>query len=185
MIRSIDLTRLRSNSSDIADLRAVLQQLVGQPFLALRISYGDELQVHLGEPRTPRRHRSGKVVGSYIIGTRASAWTFRSGTRAWRMATRTDARGAIADIRTIERADRVSPGATVTHLMVPDATDRITLALTWSDQSTVDVLSSVPESMTKDEDDPPLADWEIFTPNQRLVTVGPGRVWALLDSGRG
>ncbi len=56
-------------------LQAYLQQLIDQPFLSLRVSYGDELSLHFGQPRSYSSQRLKHLVkGSYILGSRASTW---------------------------------------------------------------------------------------------------------------
>jgi len=57
MISFVDLRATRERSADYLELRAYLQQLVGQPFLFLRFSYGDELTLHVGQPTQYRSSR--------------------------------------------------------------------------------------------------------------------------------
>src|SRR5436305_1312348 len=78
MLGAIDLQTVQQKSTDPVALQMVLQQLIGQPFLQLRFSYGDELNLHFGQPREYSSPKMKHLIkGSYILGTRASNWHLR------------------------------------------------------------------------------------------------------------
>src|SRR5262249_12124170 len=79
MVGTVDLqSTCESTSEDVSGLWTYLQQIVGQPFLFFRQSYGDELTLHLGtlrevaSPKLRRRRRgwwswkSGGSIGSLL-----------------------------------------------------------------------------------------------------------------------
>ena len=73
MLATVDLRGVQTRSADSELLQAYLQQMVGQPFLHFRFSYGDELNLHLGQPRPYSSPKLAHLVkGSYVLGARAS-----------------------------------------------------------------------------------------------------------------
>src|SRR5947209_8597830 len=82
MIELIDLKETRCDRSDLSDLQNLLKQLVGQPFLFVRVSYGDELRLHLGDMQGYSNAKmQGRTRGSYIVGARGSSWIVYSAPR--------------------------------------------------------------------------------------------------------
>jgi hypothetical protein len=71
----IDLRREQARSGkDLAGLMGYLTQLVGEPFRFSRVSYGDELTLHLGDLRPARSPKlKGKSYGAFILGVRGVA----------------------------------------------------------------------------------------------------------------
>src|SRR4051812_16074990 len=82
MTGAIDLRGVyKPAGPDDASLRSYLSQLIGEPFLFARVSYGNELQLHFGTPREAKSPKlRNRVRGSYILGVRGSAWHLKSGT---------------------------------------------------------------------------------------------------------
>jgi len=78
MIEILDFKSIQESSEDRRELQSLLRQVLGQPFLFFRVSYGDELTVHLGEARNHSHPKmKGRRKGSYIISARASCWYLR------------------------------------------------------------------------------------------------------------
>src|SRR5437763_12844932 len=75
MTNVIDLRETREPSAgNLADLQGYLLQLEGQPFLFVRVTYGDELSLHFGTPQefhSPKIRR--RLRGSYVLTARGSA----------------------------------------------------------------------------------------------------------------
>src|SRR5687768_14011300 len=74
--------RKQGNRGGLPELRAHLLQLVGEPYLLARMSYGDELTLHFGSRREAKQRRlraAGVAYGSYILSARASAWLLKPG----------------------------------------------------------------------------------------------------------
>src|SRR5438034_2444394 len=83
MVGTVDLRKEQhSTTDDVQGLWALVQQLVGQPFLLLRPTYADELTLHFGAPRESLSPKLGnKVRGTYVLALRGSFWLLFSGPR--------------------------------------------------------------------------------------------------------
>jgi hypothetical protein len=199
MLGTVDLRSVQEECVDREGLQARLQQLVGQPFLQFRFSYGDELSLHFGDPLAYASPKlKGLVKGSYIVGTRASSWRLRStsppviviGSQDYPVregqSDRPSAPLKAFSVKELEHSDFVHRGARV---LFADAiplhhSEREAfgygLALVFSDVAS---LLVVPESAEKpDTAEGGTADWELFTPYERYLRVGPGVRWSYLPS---
>lgn len=187
MLEMIDLRRVQTSSSDQGELLILLNQLVGQPFLFFRVSYGDELRIHLGVSREipgPKGMRLRR--GSYTIGARASTWFFQPDSQpvlfieADEVATNLPGRVEQVDIRHIESEGLVQPGSIVLDAKAPRMRHGFGLHLILSDGSALLIRPSPASEEEVEEGE--IADWEVFTPHERYLRVGPGFRWAYLDS---
>ena len=171
-----------------------LLQLVGEPFLFARKSYGDELVLNFGElQKAPSRKVRGVEFvyehGTYRVLSRGSAWLMKSGTRIATNGLMTDLDN---DAIPVDKMDFVtnppiSVGAVVTGIkpfsVLRPGIDGIGLRVDVSDGSTIVVIPT-PEEST--EVLPPevqfheLSDWEVITPSGR-IEVGPGRKWSWFE----
>jgi hypothetical protein len=198
MIELIDLKEIRLDCSDLSDLQTLLKQLIGQPFRFFRVSYGDELRLHLGDLQsyTNPKMRS-RTKGSYIVGARASSWIVFSAPQQILVASddvRIDQTGSRAaksvDIKSIETGGFITPGSIIIFAGADRLAHGFSLQLRFSDGSRSVVLprpesyEAVPEDETNSEDigGIEIADWEILTPFERILKVGPGLRWGYLDS---
>src|SRR5438105_14398064 len=77
MISALNLRDIQEPvEGDLGILKLYLQQIVGQPFLFFRESYGEELTIHLGHPEERQSPRlKNRVRGSYVVTVRGSLWT--------------------------------------------------------------------------------------------------------------
>jgi hypothetical protein len=194
MVEVLDFKALRVDSDDSRELHSLLRQLLGQPFLFFRVSYGDELTLHLGEPRSLAHPRSKRLrKGSYILGARSSRWYLRPGTEPSMFVGVDDESEASTrceriDIREVESRRLVESGSVVASVDVLPSVGGFGLSLSLSDRSTLVILPAPPPSSVEDEgeavegDD--IADWEIFTPHDRYLRVGPGPRWSYLESNK-
>ena len=190
MIELIDLAKTRLDSDDANDLRSLLKQLINQPFVAFRVSYGDELQIHLGETHLSK-HPKGRemMLGVYIVTTRASAWSLISGTRSVLLTNATEAEPSTEskmltsnhqNIHVIESASYITSGSTIQSATPFVTKHGFGLSLKFTDCSEFFLTPSAPEP---EDDEFPIADWEVFTPREHLLKVGPGPTWSyMLDS---
>jgi hypothetical protein len=177
-----------------------LEVLLGQPFLKFTFSYGDELCIHFGQPRSYVLPRFGqKTEGSYIIGTRASNWQFLSSVRKtvicgidgpdpdMPLPPRPQALlpleyGPVSKKDMLE-LDFVQRGAKVASVDVfktePKGVPGYGFSLAFSDHSFFWLFPNPTEE--DDELDVELADWEVFMPGMHLG-VGPGEKWSCTPS---
>lgn len=193
MIASADLRATLERSSDHRPLRAYLQQLVGQPFLLLRFSYGDELTFHLGRPR---EYRSSKLAhltkGEYIIGARTSSWFLKAGlTSTVIIGTARPIAVASKDLTPltpehVETTDLLRAGSRVICAEVIKVGTRARSAYGFGLLLLLEEGASLwirPSPSLKRRTRPPeIADWEIFTPYDRYLSVGPGLHWSYMPS---
>jgi hypothetical protein len=178
MTAKIDLRDEQTKSTDPVLLQVHLQQLVGEPFLHFRLSYGEELCLHFGQPReytSPRlRHL---VKGSYILATRASGWVLRSSVPA--VGTRCS---GDEDWKAVMTSELIQPGSIVSVATAQQATAvGFILSLAMSDGASFQIT---PQSILSGESEHDLADWELSTPHERLLQVGPGLEWSYLSTRR-
>lgn len=202
MVGVVDLRSTHeSTTSDLAGLWVYLQQIVGEPFLFLRQTYGGELTLHLGTAReatSPKlRHRT---RGSYVLTLRASNWSFVTGSQLALSLPdpATDLGQAFGpslaphsfhphqvDLADLEKNPPIAPGVRIESAK-PFEVDfffGIGLFLVFEDQSRLTVRPSADYSPDDQADSPDIADWELFTPHGRYLRVGPGARWAYLPSG--
>jgi hypothetical protein len=194
MLGTIDLRSVQKDSSDLDLLQAYLQQLVGQPFLAIRFSYGDELAIHFGETRpysSPKMKHLTK--GAYILGARGSQWRLRSeAPPAIIVGSGDDKSASAANLKPLSKADLESgaffrPGTLVVHVHATPVTSvagfsayALSLAMADGTSLFVSPVLAEPHELA----DEPLADWELFTPYERLLRVGPGLQWCYMPTRR-
>jgi hypothetical protein len=201
MIELIDLKETRRECSDLSDLNALLKQLVGQPFLFFRISYGDELRLHLGVMQGYSNPKMQNLTrGSYIVGARGSSWIVFSAPRhvlatsgdAGSGRSETPATARSVDIKTIETGGFITAGSIVTTAGADRSAPGFSLQLRFSDGSTAyirpmpgpDEVEPGGEEAATDVGAMEIPDWEVLTPHQRILKVGPGPRWNYLDSTR-
>lgn len=194
MLGTLDLRGVQQDSHEVTALRGYLQQLVGQPFLHARFSYGDELTLHFGEPRESRSKRlAHRSEGSYIVAARASSWYLKTAsgptvTMAATAAAPNIPNGFVAlTTEQIERSELTQPGG---RIIVADAifawpeaaASGFSCSLLFSDGSSLLIVpeSEISANAEKAVDD--VADWEVFTPHDRYLRVGPGASWSYLPS---
>lgn len=182
-----------TTTGDLTGLGALLQQLVGQPFLFFRESYGDELTIHFGalkevaSPKLRKRQR-----GSYVLTLRGSVWKIEGGARPGLYLTGPLAfpPGSASELKpfplaAFEQQSPIEPGAIViTAKPFPDAEyGGIGVYFVFSDQSLIVVRPNPADLIVEaDPDLPRIADWELFTPHSRYLRVGPGPTWSYTPS---
>ena len=193
MIARVDLHATVESASGHDRLRMYLQQLVGQPFLLLRFSYGDELTVHLGEPRQYRSPKmSDSKKGSYIVAARASSWFLKTGSPPRVMAGlsrpipfRSKDLVHLTPVQA-EKSESLKIGARVLCAEVfafsegRDTADAFGLAVLLEEGASLLILPSATSRRGTQLAD--VADWEVFTPHERYLRVGPGLRWSYLPS---
>lgn len=195
MMLRVDLHGVEEKATDLRVLQAYLQQLIGQPFLHFRFSYGDELSLHFGQPRpyeSPRMKHLFK--GSYILGTRASRWYLRSESHAavvigsdeflppQASTLRVLTKQELESGELVQRGARivVASGIPLAGASPGTALSSYGLTLSLSDGSSLVIAPEAAASVAPEEE--ASADWELFTPYERYLRVGPGLQWSYLPS---
>jgi len=192
MLQSVDLLAVQRKSSDQSVLRAYLQQLVGQPFLHFRFSYGDELSLHFGSPRSYSSRRLKHLTkGSYIVAARASNW-FLGATDppATIMGTSDNSTSLPGGAQPVSKAQletssfvkqgaRILAADPILYASASHSHTGFALVLLLSDGSTFFICPSLDDPVQEDD---VVSDWEVFTPHERCIEVGPGLQWSYVDT---
>jgi len=185
----IQIDDVQPRSEDREEIRSLLNRLVGKPFLFFKVSYGDELTIHLGElvPYLSPKMKDHKK-GAYIVALRASAWVLESGlepgllyTSGDRLTLRASSRVTTLDWEEIESRPIIRPRAIVIDIIFEATPAELILGLRFSDGS---ILMILPDRSAdpKDDGEEPLTDWEVFMPRHRVLKAGPGPFWSYTDS---
>jgi hypothetical protein len=177
---------------------AHLLQLVGEPFLFVRRSYGDELVLHFGERAVgaPRKAKHGEFRyehGTFSLHLRGSAWVIKSGQAPAVISGGLEeefskALGEPLLPANVETEQTITPGARVTAV-IPFRVERppvngIGVRVDLSDGSSLVVVPTPEESPEPAPAGTTLyeiADWELHTPHGTLQ-VGPGLKWHFTPS---
>lgn len=177
---------------DLGALKLYLQQILGQPFLFFRESYGDELTIHLGHPNERKSPRlKNRVRGSYVVTVRGSLWTMVAAEKGMLILSDPPKELNSAALKKLsfnelQETPLISPDANVVWATpFDDLSGGIALALGFSDHGRFIIRPAPqhPEEVgSEDGDLPEIADWEIYTPLGRYLRVGPGQKWAYLPS---
>jgi hypothetical protein len=191
MVGTVDLRIAHGPTLDeVSWLGAYLQQIVGQPFLFFRESYGGELTMHLGSlitVRPPNPKLKPMTRGSYVLTFRGSAWSIASGTKAsLTMAgpfLQPDGTvGRSIELKEVEKSPPVTPGTPLLWAAPGLTPGGLGLLLLFADGSRLSLLPYPTPEPPDEEESPPVADWELLTPYGMFLKVGPGPKWAYLPS---
>jgi hypothetical protein len=191
MVGTVDLRSAHGPTLDEAPwLGAYLQQIVGQPFLFFREPYGGELTMHLGTPvivQPPSPKLKPKTRGTYVLTFRGSAWSLVSGPKAsltmtWPFPSPEAVAGRPIELKELEKSSPVLPGAPVLWAVPGLAPAGFGILLSFADGSRLALMPDPTPEALEDEELPPIADWELFTPHGMYLKVGPGPKWGYLPS---
>lgn len=157
-------------------------QLMGEPFLFARPTYGEELTLHFGcrvtQPKTQ------KPRGSHVLSCRASVWFIKPGTVPVIMSNGlvstndTDSVGKSFDIAELEDSRYVAEHARIIAVDCYPVKpfEGIGLSLKLSDGTQFQIIP-IPPDRENDEHGPPVADWQLLTP-RGFLQAGPGSIWS-------
>lgn len=169
---------------DLAGVEHYLRQLVGEPFLFVRETYGDEATFHFGVEKEIRLPRGQSVVeGTYVLGLRASAWQVKS--RTWNSGLSVSpgnsphANLKDVSIADLEHRSPITAGARVMEVLAQAGVGGVELTVLMSDHSALCVR---PTREQQSAESGTVADWELFTPFNRCLHVGPGISWEYVPS---
>jgi len=185
MTQLLDLTQAQAGTGQNCDsLNRYLDQLAGEPFAFMRMSYGDELTLHFGDLRPAKSSKlKGTLYGTYLIGVRASAWVLKPGTKSaiasWPRVTDLSSLGAVRlGSEQLEAASLIPEHARIVAALAfaDEADGGFGLSLRFSDGSSFVVLPDAESAETHGEELPKIGDWELLSPGG-LLTAGPGLRW--------
>lgn len=147
--------------TDLEQLREITTKVIGEKCWRANLSYGDELSLHIGA-RLPYSQKSmtGKEKGAWILGTRGTAWKLDSLSET--LVTSED------EPETIRQKIHVIEDNIITALET--SYPELGLVVTFSNGYNLRLFPSA-------EEDFDLPHWELFTPYQTVIKVGPGAVW--------
>lgn len=149
-------------SSDLTLLRSTIDGLVGKKCWRAAFTYGDELTLHFGRKvQYGLPAMAGKQKGEWRLGTRGTAWKLFTPNGLI-----SSAKGAQT---ALESQVKVLEGRQVTNVSVSIPDNVLTVAFGN------DYLFRVLPSAADDKVDLPY--WELFMPNHKLVSFGPGDSW--------
>jgi len=148
------------------------------------------LQIHLGETRLSKYPQGREMMlGVYIVTTRASSWSLISGTQSVLLTNDMGAELSTKsemltsnhqEIHIVESASSIVPGSTIRSATPFMTKHGFGLSLKFTDSSE---FFLTPCASEPEDAEFPIADWEVFTPREHLLKVGPGPTWSyLLDS---
>ena len=189
----------RPDSTGLGGLNIYLSQLIGEPFLFLKVSYGNELTLHFGTPREAKSSKlKDRTRGSYILSARGSAWRLKSEVASQLVVGGLSDPGIASWLEkpiskeNLEEGKYITSGARVVAanaFVAPSG--GFALLLVLSDDTSFILLPTDPELAFEGlPDDMPdkidyVADWELLTPHGYYLRVGPWLKWEYIPSRSG
>ncbi len=147
-----------NSPSDLEPVNNILRQLIGQPWWKAMLSYGDELRLDMGEKQEETNPKlRDREKGAWILGLRTSEWKYEINGQ--------EVISSESDSDAIKDYFKSMSNLIVTNFSVLEPILGLTLKF-----SNNGVLTAMP-----DEDEDELAYWELFTPFDTLLEVGPGK----------
>ena len=163
-----------------------LAALVGQRCLKARLSYGDELKLHFGDPQP--------VTNPKLASTQRGAWVLATRASAWRVYIKPLGQVPDADLQMGSKPplDMATPESMASYADKLSGCEVVSAYATWwfhppgmapglllifGDGSSFELAPIFAGDIIEGEE---VADWELFTPHRMYLRVGPGPVWSNL-----
>lgn len=158
------ITKKITKSEDLAEIKQIIKEIIGETCWSASISYGEELDLHIGD-KIPYQEKSmrGKFKGSWILGSRCTNWELKLGDQV------------IVNSESEDIKDKISVMENQTITDINISYPELILSLKFSNQYEFSILSDL-------EDDSGVSCWELFTPNHKLLQLEPNSVWSYLPS---
>ncbi len=158
------ITKKIKKSEDLEDIKRILQGMIGEICWQTSVSYGEELDLHIGD-KIPYEEKSmrGKLKGSWILGSRCTDWELKLGNKL------------IVNSQSDKIIDKISviENQTITDINI--SYPELILSLKFSNQCEFSILPDL-------EDDSGVSCWELFAPNHKLLQIEPNYLWSYLPS---
>ncbi|MBA3924006.1 MAG: hypothetical protein H0X31_20835 [Nostocaceae cyanobacterium] len=150
-----------TKATDLDQIKEITAGIIGETCWKASLSYGDELTLHIGAKIPyPQKSMAGKEKGSWILGTRATAWKLDSATDI--LATSED------DGEIIKQQMQVIEGSKI--IMLETTYPSLNLTIKFDNECQLKLLPNAEDSLD-------LPDWEIFTPDRMILKVS-GTRWS-------
>lgn len=159
--------------------RLVRELLVGQPFLFPQFGFGDEVTLHFGaQGEFGHPLLKGLPRGAFSLGICASSWRFESPVEEFCDGYILNDADPDAAAKRFEEWSAAFAGLEVSDLRLLHRPQSMLLRISLAgDGRTPGFILVTPRSDAAD-DEHPIPDWELFTPYERLLSVGPGPRWS-------
>lgn len=156
-----NLVREVTKLTDIREIAEITMKVFLQICWKATLSYGDELSLHIGA-RIPYAQKSmvGKEKGEWIVGTRGNPWKLKSEGETI-VTSEENAENIREKIKAIEN----------THISWFVPTPELGFNMGFSNEYELILIPEI-------EDDSGLPYWEMFTPEDMVLKVGPNAMWS-------
>jgi hypothetical protein len=163
---TVNIVKQVTKATDLEQLREIANRVIGQPCWRASLSYGDELNLHIGA-RIPYSQKSlaGKEKGEWILGTRGTPWKLDSLSETLTISEDTP--------EVIKQKAHAIEGTTITSFET--SYPELALTITFDNGCKLALMPSP-------EDDFDLPYWEMFTPHGMILKVGPSTMWSYTRS---
>ncbi len=150
---------------DLTELNEATRGVIGELCWAARLSYADELQLHMGDKRPyPSKRLGDQQKGAWILGSRGTTWKVLVANGVYITSDN--------DVELIRQKIPVMENQVVTAFDIEP--EHLSLTLTFGNGGQLVI------SPTLDDDQwDGVPYWELFTPDQACVQVGPGKTWSM------
>jgi hypothetical protein len=147
---------------DLDKLHELTKAIIGQPCWNIRLGYGEELKLEIGE-QVPYRHPyfAGQYQGAWMLGSRGTDWTLKL-PDGMLLNSDDDIEIIKQKIQGIVNTDIVSFNAQYPGF---------SLVISFSNGAVLNIAPSA-EDLLFD-----LAYWELFMPENKHLSLGPGSKW--------
>jgi hypothetical protein len=158
------ITKKITKSEDLAEIQQIIKKIIGETCWETRMSYGDELDLHIGD-KIPYEAKClrGKFKGSWILGSRCSDWELKLGNKVIVTSLAEDIKEQISVIENQIITD--------ININYPE----LILSLKFSNGYEFSILPDL-------NDDSGVSCWELFTPDHKLLQIEPNYLWSYLPS---
>ena len=152
---------------DIQQIGAIAKRILGEPCWEASLSYGDELRLEIGDRiACQQKVMAGHEVGAWGFGTRGTDWQLFS------------SQGIILtssaeNVQVFKEKVKIIEETTITafETQYPD----FILTIGFSNGCELKIFPDL-------DDDSGVSYWELFTPDNMLLTLEPGGVWTYTRS---
>lgn len=163
MIKTIQSQPNINQDSDLDNLRLKIKPILGQICWRVKISYGDELRLDIGEKISYHHPKMGnRQKGSWNFGTRGTYWQLENNHNII-VNSNLESSEILQQLKIIE--DKI-----ITEFNLNYSDLKLTIKFNNNYQ-----LKIIPDLTNQEYQD--VACWELFTPNNQVLTVYPNFYW--------